>query len=154
MKSLRVVKAKPNPVGKDRRRGFTPAAQLAAEWVDYSNDGTENYTLDGVSLQHVAYQPGCRDPKWQWVMPFTGVLQPGRIVRVHSGQKISLSEMHPEDARGADFHLFTGRDYIWNNDCGDSVGLWNGTIWVDKAFYDPYPPDGAVLHRQGDKLVP
>ena len=25
---------------------------------------------------------------------------------------------------------------------------------IDSASYDPYPPEGAVLHRQGAKLIP
>jgi len=32
--------------------------------------------------------------------------------------------------------------------------LMDGTVWIDKASYEPYPPDGIVLHREGDKLVP
>lgn len=154
MKSLRIVRAKPNPAGKDRQRGHTPAAQLAAEWLDFKNDGTEDLTLDPISLQHIAYQPGCRNGEWRAVTPFNGVLAPGKIVRVHSGNSIPTSQMYPEDVAGADFHVSTGRDYVWNNDCGDTAGLWNGTIWVDKASYDSYPPEGRVLRREGDKLVP
>lgn len=154
MASLRITRAKPNPTGKDRIGPYTPPAQLAAEWVDFFNDGDRIYPLDGVSLQHIAYQPGCSNGQWAYIMGFTGRLQPGEIVRVHSGGPISLSQMHPEDVAGAHHHMFTGKNYVWNNDCGDTAGLWNGQVWVDKASYDPYPPEGRILIRQGDKLVP
>ena|SRR3989344_8684611 len=154
MKSLQVIKAKPNPTGKDRYGSYIPPAQLAAEWVDFKNDGTENFPLSDVSLQHIAYQPVCRDGKWEKVMGFQGDLRMGQVVRVHSGAEIPLLQMNTEDAQGADFHLFTGKNYIWNNDCGDTAGLWDGNAWVDKASYDPYPPEGQILHRVGSKLVP
>jgi hypothetical protein len=154
MKMLRIIKAKPNPRGKDRHGPFTPASQLAAEWLDFKNDGNEDYSLVGIELNHIAFQPVCRDGKWQEIMSFKGILEPGKVVRIHSGQEIPLTDMNPEDAQGADFHLFTGRNYVWNNDCGDSAGLWDGTKWIDTASYDPYPPEGVILHRVGEKLVP
>src|SRR5207249_1698342 len=116
----------------------TPRKQLAAEWVDFKNIGDESYSLDNITLQHIAYQPGCRDGKWKLVMSFRGSLKVGEVVRVHSGDQLPLSEMYPEDVQGAHHHLFTGGNYIWNNDCGDTAGLWNGVIWADKASYDPY----------------
>ncbi len=154
MKSLQVIKAKPNPRGKDRYGSFTPPAQLAAEWVDFKNNDTEIFPLSHISMHHIAYQPGCSNGKWDKVMGFQGDLNPGLTVRVHSGGKIPLSDMNAEDAQGADFHLFTGMNYIWNNDCGDAAGLWDGNNWEDKASYDPYPPEGRILRRVGDKLVP
>src|SRR5947208_7764207 len=118
MKSLQIIKAKPNPTGKDRYRSFIPPRQLAAEWVDFKNDGNERYPLGGISLHHIAFQPSCRDGKWREVMTFKGELESGKIVRIHSGNQIPLSDMNVEDTLGADFHLFTGLNYIWNNDCG------------------------------------
>jgi hypothetical protein len=153
MKLLRIIKAKRNPRGKDRYGSYTPPAQLAAEWVDFENNGNEKYMLTDIALHHIAYQLFCRNGKWDQVMSFTGLLDPTKIVRVHSGTKISLTDMQLEDITGADFHLFTGKNYIWNNDCGDSAGLWNGVAWIDKASYDPNPPEGRILRRVGDKLV-
>jgi hypothetical protein len=112
MKSLRVIQAKPNPTGKDRQGNHAPPAQLAAEWVDFMNDGNEVFPLTGVSLQHLAYQPRCREPKSEFIMNFSGELLVGKVVRVHSGGKIALADMHPQDAVGADFHLFTGKNYV------------------------------------------
>jgi hypothetical protein len=155
MKSLRIIRIKPNPSGKDRVGRYIPAAQLAAEWVDFQNDGTEPFLLDGIALYHLAYQPQCRDPRWETVQTFSGTLQPQKIVRVHSGEKLITDQMYPEDVAGVDHHVFTGRRiYVWNNDCGDSAALYNGKAFEDQASYDPYPPEGVILHRQGDKLVP
>ncbi len=153
MKALMIVKAKPNPAGKDRVGGIAPKRQLAGEWVDFQNIGTEPFGLDGVSLQHIAYQPGCRDGKWDTLITFKGTLQPREVVRVHSGSELSTSEMNGEDAYGATYHLFTNRNYVWNNDCGDTARLWNGIISIDAASYDTYPVEGKILVRQGDKLI-
>lgn len=153
MKVLRVIRAKPNPIGKDRSGGTTPKKQLAAEWIDIKNTGDEPFRVDSISLQHIAYQPYCRDGKWEGVSTFSGVLQPGKVMRIHSGEQIQTSEMYPEDAAGADYHIFTGRNYVWNNDCGDTAGLGDGKVWIDAASYDPYPMEGKILSRQGDKLI-
>ena len=153
MKVLRIVKAKPNPAGKDRVGGLAPKKQLAAEWIDFKNAGDEPFGLEGISLHHIAYQQRCRDGRWEAVMSFKGVLQPGHVVRIHSGTELSTAEMYPQDAAGADHHLFTGRNYVWNNDCGDTARLWNGLIAIDAASYDPYPLEGKILVRQGDKLI-
>jgi hypothetical protein len=81
-------------------------------------------------------------------------LKPGESVRVHSGQKRELSVLYAEDQRGATYHTFSGEDrYTWNNDKGDTAGLFEGNNRIDKASYDPYPPGGVILQRVGDKLV-
>jgi hypothetical protein len=71
MKTLRNIKAKPNPRGKDRHGSYTPPTQLAAEWVD-ENNGTEAFPLNGMGMHHIVYQSGCRDGRWQEVMNFQG----------------------------------------------------------------------------------
>lgn len=53
MKSLRIIRAKPNP-SKDRSGSYIQPAQLAAEWVDFENDGNENYPLEPITLYHLA----------------------------------------------------------------------------------------------------
>src|SRR5439155_17255059 len=108
-----------------------------------------------IYLWHIAYQSRCRDPKWERAMTFTGSLPVRKAVRVHSGASIPLDQMYSEDARGVDYHVYTGiNNYIWNNACGDTAVLFNGRTNEDSASYDPHPPDGAVLRRLGDKLVP
>lgn len=154
MKSLLIVRAKPNPAGKDRYRGVPPPAQLAGEWVDLKNVGDELLLLEGISLYHVAYQAGCTGGRWDSVISFGGSVGPGQVIRIHSGRQLSAWEMRPEDAAGVDYHLFTNRGYVWNNDCSDTAALSNERTRFDQASYDPYPPEGRVLIRVGDKLIP
>jgi hypothetical protein len=151
-----VSKAKPNPRGKDKsRQGEAPAAQLAAEWVDIKNVSNSGVELKGLGLYHKAY---ARDGTWKWdlvrAMP-TFTLPAGETLRVHSGSG-PLAIVREEDKVGCHWHVFTGRDeYVWNNDYGDTALLWYipEKKTIDSASYDPYPPDGAVLVRVGDKLV-
>lgn len=154
---LTIIRIKPNPAGKDRPgHGAPSAAQLAAEWVDFRNDTGQDVSLNNVSLWHLAHALG-RKPEWSKVTPFSGTLPAGKIVRVHSGQKRELSVIRPEDLAGADYHVFTGDDaYVWNNKEGDTPLLFNDVKkeTIDRASYDPNAPEGAVLVRQGDKLVP
>jgi hypothetical protein len=151
-----VARIKPNPTGKDRNRhSGASAAQLGAEWVDIQNTTRSSVSLDNIELYHLAYSG--RDSKPAKVMGFSGALGAGQVVRVHSGQVRPISVLRPEDLNGADHHLFTGRDsYVWNNAEGDSPGLWNTTTrqWVDSASYEPHPPEGVVLVRSGNRLVP
>jgi hypothetical protein len=157
MQSLRITQAKPNPTGKDRARSYVPNSQLNGEWVDLHNDGTEGFPLERIELNDVAFQPGCKDPKWRGYQTFTGTLAVGKVLRVHAGHKPEPPEfLAPIDATGADFHIFTGTNYVFNNDCGDTIGLWDRTAktFEDKASYDPKPPEGRILKRMGDKLVP
>jgi len=158
MKTLRVVQLKPNPIGKDRDRFGAPSpAQLGAEWVDFKNTGAVAVDLQNVRLYHVAYAPGELYGHWEEIMSFQGSLPRGQVVRVHSGQTRDISVLRREDLLGADYHLFTGRDaYAWNNQKGDTAALSDGSVsnLIDRASYDPKPPEGVVLVRIGEKLVP
>lgn len=158
MKSLEVVRLKPNPRGKDRSRGHASPAQLGAEWVDIKNVGVSTIDLTVVSLFHLAYPAGGGQPEWQLVCKLRDTLAPGKVLRVHSGEHRSLDVLHPEDRKGADYATFTGRDaYVWNNDKADSALLWNTTgkgSEIDRASYDAHPPEGVVLVRSGQKLIP
>ena len=158
--TLRIFRLKPNPAGKDRNRHGSPSTtQLGAEWVDFKNAGSAPANLTGIDLYHLAYgRPGTK-PEWQKVtsLPADWSLPAGNVLRVHSGQKRDLGELNHDDVAGADYHSFTGRDaYVWNNAEGDTAGLWvpRSETWLDSASYDPHPPEGVVLIRSGDKLVP
>lgn len=153
---LLIIRIKPNPAGKDHpaHGGPTPG-QLAGEWVDFRNDTGQDAALNGVALWHLAYAPG-RQPEWRRVTTFSGTLPQGKIVRVHAGAKRELSVIGPQDLPGADYHVFTGEDaYVWNNKEGDSPLLQNETKGetIDRTWYTPNPPEGAVLVRQGDQLA-
>jgi hypothetical protein len=158
MQNLLVTMLKPNPAGKDRTRhgGATPA-QLGAEWVQFKNQGDTPMSLEDIELYHVAYPVKGGAPKWAKIVGLAGKLEKNQSQRVHSGQRRDLSVLRPEDLQGADLHSFTGKDvYVWNNEEGDTAGLWRPSqeVWVDQASYDPNPPEGVVLVRSGDKLIP
>jgi hypothetical protein len=114
MKTLKSVRLKPNPAGKDRtRQGGATQAQLGAEWVDLRNDAGATAALNGLSLYHIAYSGATDNGKWEKVIGFTGNLGAGKVMRVHSGSGPE-SALAAADLQGADVHLFTKRDnYIW-----------------------------------------
>lgn len=155
---LKTVQLKPNPMGKDRTRYGATAAQLAAEWVDLKNMGNQNIDVAGVIAKHVAYVPGATQGHWVVVTSFSkGLLAPGQVIRIHAGKDRGTGVIRAEDLAGADFHLFTGEDsYIWNNDKADCSSLWapGRNDPFDAAWYSANPPEGAVLVRSGDNLVP
>lgn len=151
---LTIIRIKPNPAGKDRpRHGAPTATQLAAEWVDWRNDTGSSISLAGVALWHKAYSGS--QWKWERITGFTGNVGIGEIVRIHSGVT-RHGVVATDDLAGAHHHLFTGADrYVWNNREGDTPLLHNDPKQetIDSASYDPNPPEGAVLIRQGDKLI-
>jgi hypothetical protein len=152
---LLITSIKPNPTGKDRNRnGGASATQLAAEWVDFRNDNGQAVNLSGLSLWHKAYSGS--NWEWQKITTFTaGTLAAGQIMRVHSGQA-RQGVISAEDMAGAHQHTFTGPDaYVWNNREGDTPALFVQATkeTIDTASYDPNPAEGAILVRQGDKLV-
>ena len=156
MSNPRIVRLKPNPAGKDRSRYRIDTSQIVAEWVDIENLDAAAANLTGVELHHLAYPPAGGQARWEKVIGLTGQLGSGKTLRVHSGKEVPVAQLRPEDAQGADFHLFAQRDlYVWNNADGDCAGLWQRDLgqWRDKACYDPLPPEGVVLVRRGDKLV-
>lgn len=154
--ALQVVRAKPNPLGKDKVYGFAPPPdQLVAEWVDIANTGITAERLDGTVLYHKKFNEFCQDLGWERLVALKGVLQSGEVLRIHSGNPLSTFLMRAEETNGADYHLFTGANYVWNNSCGDSPGLFDTSrrAWVDIAYYGKYPPEGRILSRVGDRLV-
>lgn len=157
MGNLLITKAKPNPFGKDRSTFLSQLlSQLPAEWIDFQNVGTQGVKLDNIALYHQTFDAFCRFLSFAPLLHVNGTLQPGEIVRVHSGHQIPIAQLSYEDRLGADYHLFINfGNYVWNNSCGDKAGLWDEFLkqWVDTAFYDPNPPEGAILRRIGNKLV-
>lgn len=154
MKTLKTVRLKPNPTGKDRTRyGGASAAQLGGEWADIQNVGSQTVDLTGVSLHHIAYSANGTS-RWEQVMSFNGSLGAGKVMRVHAGSGPE-SALRQEDLAGADYHLFSHGNYVWNNDKADCAGLFDGgSNPFDKACYAANPPEGMVLQRVGDSLVP
>lgn len=156
MANLESVRIKPNPTGKDRSRyGGASPTQLGAEWVDVKNVSQSPVNLNGVKLYHIAYSgPNDSNGHWDEVISFSGTLQPGQVIRVHSGSG-PQSVLRDEDVAGATYHFFTGKNYVWNNDRSDRAALWvtGQSAPFDQAYYDANPPEGVVLERVGDRFL-
>jgi len=156
---LRVIRAKPNPAGKDRfGRSITPQVQLAGEWIDIKNEGSAGIHLNKLQVYHLAYKMGSSE--WEIVIEFNfkdkDVLLAGHVLRVHSGGFIPVDQLLEIDRANANYHVFTGKNYLWNNDKVDKPSIWNPSLekWIDQTWYDAYPPEGVVLKRNNGKLVP
>lgn len=159
-----IIKAKPNPHGKDVSSSGSPRPeQLLGEWVDLMNEGNASVYLSSLYLCHVEFSQSCvpaEKPAIYWQGKTTDMLQPQQIVRVHTGKSIHSYLMDEIDNNGVHIHAYAEKGhFVLNNKCGDVISVWwkdaNGN-WEkeDLTSYDAYPPDGAVLIRRGDKLVP
>lgn len=162
---LSILRAKPNPRGKDLTAGMSPRAeQLLGEWIDLKNVGETTVRLSEVGLCHTEFSQDCIPndrPTVYWSGRYGEVLSPGEIVRVHTGRSRDVSSMRAEDYQGVHLHAYAESGlFVLNNKCGDNLAIWskdtNGkwSTKVDGASYDPNPPDGEVLRRFGGKLVP
>lgn len=155
---LRVIKAKPNPLGKDKILGLLLVnKKLGAEWIDIKNTGSTPVSLKDIQIYHVAYKNG--NAEWEIAKDFSNLLlgvtiPAGSIMRVHSGSG-PVSILNPEDVSGANTHYFTGKTYIWNNDKIDKPMIWDKTkkVVVDQTYYDAPVIDGKILVRVNDKLI-
>ena len=155
---LQVIKAKPNPAGKDRvPRLLTTQSRLGAEWIDIKNIGSVGHSLKNIQIYHVAYING--KAEWKLLKDFNSALlipalPSGIIMRIHSGNG-PLSALLPEDVQGASRHYFTGKNYVWNNDKIDRPMIYdsNSKNIIDQTYYDSFPEDGRILERHNDKLI-
>lgn len=161
MAKLIIYRAKPNPAGKDKFRNFPLARQLQGEWVDFINNHNGRISLTGVSLDHTAFGATCTDRTYAeyWKAANNLVLDAGEILRIHTGKYADANQMADEDRLGAHKHVWAehGSFKLNNGACGDTLALWHyaGGKYeaIDRAYYNPYPPEGVVLVREGDKLV-
>jgi len=158
-----ICKAKPNPTGKDRVSGYPREEQLLGEWVDLENTGDAPVSLSTLNLCHIEFSSqGIPDnePKIYWTGKYGKVLNPGQLVRIHTGKSAYASYMAYTDKQGVHLHSFAEKgNFVLNNDYGDTISVWwkdNDGKWYkdDLADYDPNPPEGAVLKRYDDKLIP
>ncbi len=158
-----VYRAKPNPIGKDRVSGYPQQQQLLGEWVDLQNTGDASVNLSILNLCHIQFSnQGIPEdkPSIYWTGKSGEVLKAGQIVRVHTGKSEYIGSMAYNDAQGVHLHSFAGKgNFVLNNNYGDVISVWwkgNDGTWYkeDAAGYDPYPPEGTVLKRDGDKLIP
>lgn len=159
---IQITQAKPNPAGKDKSQSRPIAAQLLGEWVDLKNVGDAAVTLSTVHLAQSKFGPGCQlkeRASIYWNGSSSMRLNPGEIVRVHTGREFESYMMHSEDKSGVHHHAYANNgNFVLNNDCGDNLSVWwqdSDKKWhqEDLASYDPYPPEGQVLRRVGAKLM-
>ena len=160
MSKLIVYRAKPNPAGKDKVHHVPVLRQLQAEWVDIKNISQANLRLTRVSVDHRAFSQGCSNPKHSeyWKDREGLVLGSGQVLRIHTGRSADSRHMADEDRHGAHVHGWGehGTFKLNNGACRDRLTIWFfDATWtkIDEAGYDPYPPEGQVLVREGDKLV-
>lgn len=143
MTDLEISRALPNPAGKDR----TPAnritnEQLNGEWIQFRNTTQKALSIDGVTISHHTFNAYCQMTDEDQLTSFTGPMPAGSSIRLHTGTG------QPSD-EGSLRHLYLGRgNFVWNNDCGDTAVLKvaSGGV-IDRASYDPNPPEGVVLNR-------
>lgn len=162
MKNLQVSQAKPNPTGKDKySSGISKPEQLLGEWVDVKNIGNEAVPLSSLKLSHRTFLSNCtytgRDEAY-WVGSGIDLLQPNKTIRIYTGRRSDAPLMNPADRLGADLFAFAEKsNFVLNNKCGDTITVtWQstyGTSQSDAASYDPNPPEGVVLKRNGSKLI-
>lgn len=155
MNTIFITQAKPNPLGKDRFGHLTPTVQLKGEWVDIRNYTFQGISLSNIELQHIAYTSSYPNGIWTEVFSIDWVLPAGNTLRIHSGGKIAIEQMAQVDRHGADYHAFTGKNYVWNNDKPDTPRLVDirKQIVVDQATYTANPTEGKILVRKGDYLL-
>jgi hypothetical protein len=160
---IQICRAKPNPAGKDRAGNNPLQEQLLGEWVDLQNVGNTSVNLSVITLFHLQYsQTGIAENHFTpyWRGNPGEVLNPGEILRVHTGKSAYATYMRDVDKQGVHRHSFAeSGNFVLNNRFGDTISIWwrnSQNEWVkeDQVSYDPNPPDGAILRRSGDKLVP
>ena len=153
-KVLEIIKAKPNPAGKDKVYGTPRPEQLLGEWVDIKNVGTEPIQFSKMSLLHTLFDNYCNntgrvDPYWSGGSEFLAV---GQIIRVHTGRISDKHLMNPADGLGCNWHGYANRDnFVLNNSCGDIITIaWTnsfGSTQRDTVSYSRNQPEGAILER-------
>lgn len=157
MNNLLIIRAKPNPEGKDRDDGiFLLHLKLRQEWIDIKNVGFSNVDLKERCIYHGVYNEAGTLVSREILIHLNGILKPGEILRIHSGPIVPITSLAIDDRIGADYHVYTAHtNYALNNKYGDEIGLWHSEkkVYEDKTFYDPNPRNGAVLIRVGNKLT-
>lgn len=157
-RSLAVYRIRPRPPGKRKPRdGAVGEEAGTGEWIDLRNESPKTLSTRGISLYRVVEAGSGGTAEYRFVVSLPDCsLKPEEILRVHSGRRRELSLLPSEDRLGAEWHTFTSEAaYIWADRQGDTALLYEATSkeMIDWASFDPDPPEGAVLQRQGAKLV-
>lgn len=159
---IQIYRCKPNPAGKDKNDGSPIAEKLVKEWVDLKNTGDTSVFFSTLNLANTTFTDACsvtNPTRIYWVGGGTNALEPGKILRVHTGKSINSGLLALEDQMMADYHAYAeSGNFILNNKCGDKLSvLWKSSDgkWntEDSAKYAPNPTEGKILTRSGDSLV-
>ncbi len=162
--NLRILRAKPNPLGKDgkeqRSTEISRSEVLLGEWVDIENIGTESITFSSIQLHHTLFNDLCQtrgETEVYWSAAGRGLLKPAQVLRVHTGKHRDKTLMATVDDADTDWHAFAeSDDFVLNTRCGDIVVVtWldeEGRTHKDAASYAPHPPAGAILTRSDNQL--
>lgn len=158
---IEIHRAKPNPSGKDKSGNTPIASQLLAEWVDIKNVGDAKVDLSTLYLSNREFDGSCQvktESKIYWEGENDASLDPGEIVRIHTGRNRDTASMDAADQNDVQHHIFAEKgSFVLNNKCGDTLRVWrkNGDSWKkdDEAAYASNPDEGKVLQRIGVSLV-
>jgi hypothetical protein len=142
MAQLTITRAVPNPSGKDRTPShLVTNQQLVEEWIEFANTSGFRLDLVGFALDHYTFDRACTKTGEDRLTTFTGYLEAGQSMRVRTGSGNAFIE-------GLVAQVFLNRNnFIWNNQCGDTVVLRGSLGVVDWASYAGQPGEGAVLQR-------
>lgn len=162
MWKIQIIRCKPNPAGKDRNYYGPHPSQLVGEWVDLKNIGDTSVNLSIINLFHREFNSNCTSTGWghYWGGNKFGELKPGQSLRIHTGKQSDFFHATAIDRTGVDMHQFAERSqFALNNRCGDTISVdWRNSegkmVPEDSATYHPNPPEGAVLIRSGELLIP
>jgi hypothetical protein len=160
---LRIVQAKPNPFGKAAAWAEgVRAEQVLSEWVDVKNIGVSPVQLATICLGHLPISEQTTEvllaqTRVYWQGEGSLVLNPNKVLRVFTGRRQDQMIVALE-ILGADLIEFADQPGFIFNPWGAEILVltwqtWRNEIRMDKAYYRPHPPEGAVLRRVEEELV-
>ena len=154
---VKFYRLKLGPAGADRSQYGIPPSRKQGDWVDVRNEGAASVRTNGLCLYHLEYPSPGGAPEYRFVVTLPECsLKPGEVLRLHCGPRRDVSALYVEDRSGADWHAFTGGEAcLWNRLEGDTAVLYEVAKkeTIDSVSYDPDPPEGIVLQRQGSKFA-
>jgi hypothetical protein len=154
---IRLYRLKLGPTGADRPSTGTQQFRQPGDWVDVRNEGPSATRINGLCLYHLEHLGPGTQPEYRFIVTLPECsLKPGEVLRLHSGPRRDLALLYAEDRNGADWHVFTsGESHFWNRRDGDTALLYAAASkeTTDVATFDPNPPEGVVLWRQGDRFA-
>jgi hypothetical protein len=160
---LRIVQAKPNPVGKAAAwAGGVRAEQVLSEWVDVKNIGVSPVQIATICLGHLPINGQTKEillaqTRVYWQGEGSTVLNPNKVLRVFTGRRQDQAVVALEVC-GTDLIEFADQPGFVLDAWGAEILVvtwqtWRNEIRMDKAYYRPRPPEGVVLRRVEEELV-